>query len=65
MLTLLSNLQQIWMNFILGVWINDFIKLHCEMFFIDNLAINSQYIAMFTNCAEDYNASLSLRSTFT
>ena len=40
MRTLLSNLQQNWMNLILGVWVNYFISLHYEMFIIDNVAIN-------------------------
>ena len=33
MRTLLSNLQQNWMNQILGVWVNYFINLHYEIFY--------------------------------
>ena len=48
MLTLLSNLQQIWMDLILGVWVNYFISLHYEILIIDNVAINGQYKGLFT-----------------
>ena len=48
MLTLLSNLQQIWKNLILGVRVNSFTSLHYEMLVIDNVAVQYMYIGMFT-----------------
>ena len=36
MRTILPNLQQNWMNYILGAWVNYFISLHYEMFIMYN-----------------------------